>query len=507
MVRDLYERICAGEDTRANLIQLKKEIKAGDQKRAFAYLLGGDFSRLGALLDHEDPKVRKNAALILGEMECEDMLPSLWDAYEREEQLFVKPAYLQAMRKYDYSAYLPEIKQYLERAATLSMEPENQKHYLDEMAELTRMVLKYEKPSAHTYLDGTKEREVILMTNRNHREITREQLDEEKHVLLAGGVRLRSKEVKGLMKIRTFTELLFPLPKLTTVDAQPQEAAKQLAGWGIAAFIRSMHRENGPFCFRVEYRGRLAMDKKSDFLRKFTRTLEAMTGRQLINSTSDYEVELRLLEKKDGGYVPLLKLYTLPDERFSYRKNALSSSIAPANAALVMQLAKPWLKENAQVLDPFCGVGTMLIERNFLKPANPMYGVDIFREAIEKGRENAEAAGVLINYINRDFLDFRHEYLFDEIVSNLPGVTRTKDMEQITRLYEGFFKKVPEVLKENGILVLYTPEESILLYCLKKFSYLERLGRWVINEREGSVLFVLKLIEIPTCQTETNGVI
>ena len=149
----------------------------------------------------------------------------------------------------------------------------------------------------------------------------------------------------------------------------------------------------------------------------------------------------------------------------------------------------------------------MLIERNFLKPANPMYGVDIFREAIEKGRENAEAAGVLINYINRDFLDFRHEYLFDEIVSNLPGVTRTKDMEQITRLYEGFFKKVPEVLKENGILVLYTPEESILLYCLKKFSYLERLGRWVINEREGSVLFVLKLIEIPTCQTETNGVI
>ena len=114
---------------------------------------------------------------------------------------------------------------------------------------------------------------------------------------------------------------------------------------------------------------------------------------------------------------------------------------------------------------------------------------------------------MLINYINRDFLDFRHEYLFDEIVSNLPGVTRTKDMEQITRLYEGFFKKVPEVLKENGILVLYTPEESILLYCLKKFSYLERLGRWVINEREGSVLFVLKLIEIPTCQTETNGVI
>ena len=30
---------------------------------------------------------------------------------------------------------------------------------------------------------------------------------------------------------------------------------------------------------------------------------------------------------------------------------------------MIVALAEPYLKENAQILDPFCGVGTMLIER------------------------------------------------------------------------------------------------------------------------------------------------
>ena len=35
-------------------------------------------------------------------------------------------------------------------------------------------------------------------------------------------------------------------------------------------------------------------------------------------------------------------------------------------AAGLLALAKPYLKEHAQILDPFCGVGTLLIERRFL---------------------------------------------------------------------------------------------------------------------------------------------
>ena len=61
MIREYYEAICNGVDVRANLIALRNALKDEKEIRAFAYLLGGDFSVLGSLLTHEDPKVRKNA--------------------------------------------------------------------------------------------------------------------------------------------------------------------------------------------------------------------------------------------------------------------------------------------------------------------------------------------------------------------------------------------------------------------------------------------------------------
>ena len=62
----------------------------------------------------------------------------------------------------------------------------------------------------------------------------------------------------------------------------------------------------------------------------------------------------------------------------------------------------------------------MLIERDRLVPAREMYGIDIFGEAIVKARENTQAAGTRVWYINRDFFDFTHDYKFDEIITDMP---------------------------------------------------------------------------------------
>ena len=48
--------------------------------------------------------------LILGDMETEDVLPYLYDAYQREETLFVRSDYLKAMAKLDYRPYLERLK-------------------------------------------------------------------------------------------------------------------------------------------------------------------------------------------------------------------------------------------------------------------------------------------------------------------------------------------------------------------------------------------------------------
>ena len=126
-----------------------------------------------------------------------------------------------------------------------------------------------------------------------------------------------------------------------------------------------------------------------------------------------------------------------------------------------MEIAKPYLKENAQILDPFCGVGTMLVERNMLVPAREIYGIDIFGEAIEKARENAILAKCRINYIHRDFFDFHHDYLFDEIITDMP-MRGNKTKEEMDLLYRRFFQKAKEVLTGQGIIIMYTNEIGLV---------------------------------------------
>ena len=203
-------------------------------------------------------------------------------------------------------------------------------------------------------------------------------------------------------------------------------------------------------------------------------------------------MELRLIEGKNGGFVPLLKLFTLKDGRFSYRKESYAAAMAPVQAALLMELARPWFVEGAQVLDPFCGVGTLLVERVKAGSADPLYGLDINEEAVLKARVNAEAAGITIHYINRDVRDFRHEYLFDEIISDLPLTGRSRNLLELKELYQAFFARVPELLKKGGRLFLYTSEENAFHSAFRESNGLKLLKSFLIQEKTGSRLYILE---------------
>lgn len=134
----------------------------------------------------------------------------------------------------------------------------------------------------------------------------------------------------------------------------------------------------------------------------------------------------------------------------------------------------------------------MLIERAVRVPAGEMYATDIFGEAVEKGRENASLAGVKINFIHRDFFDFKHDYLFDEVITNMP-VRGKKTRGEMDALYERFFQKLPAHLTKDAVIILYTNEigfvkkqlrlhrEFVLKqeYCMQKKNdfYLLIIGR------------------------------
>ena len=65
MIEKYYEALQKRENLRENLVELRKKIKDAAAKEQLMLLIG-DGSLLLELLEEEDPKVRKNAAMILG---------------------------------------------------------------------------------------------------------------------------------------------------------------------------------------------------------------------------------------------------------------------------------------------------------------------------------------------------------------------------------------------------------------------------------------------------------
>jgi len=490
-LKQAYENISEGKEIRTSLIALKSLLKDKMNQRAFAYQLGGDFTILTECLSNEDPKVRKNAALVLGAMESDDLVPILLKAYREEKTLLVKRAYLKALENLDKEVQNHYLKESQAENKRKEYTEENRKHLTEEAGILQQLISRKEKRRKHTFCGYDRQVEIILLTNREQREATRNQIKEEKVTMLSGGLRFFTYDLEEIQKIRTYREMLFPIKGQKTVSGTALEVAQKLAE-ALNEQLYALHEEKAPFYFRTELKSQLDPEKKSSWVKNFSAALEKESGRTLINNPSDYEVEIRLIEGKDGSFVPLFKLFTIKDERFSYRREVIATSMAPDRAALLMELAAPWLKEGAQVLDPFCGVGTLLIERARKMPADPLYGLDIFEEAVIKARENSERAKIPIHYINRDVRDFTHEYLFDEIVSDLPLTGKTRNLYEIKMLYEAFLKRVPEFLKKDGMLFLYTSEENALKSALRECTEMKVLKEFLIQSNTNSKLYVIQ---------------
>lgn len=499
MIRDIIEQLQAGQDIRKNLIALKAECKEYAGKNAVLYALNNKLELLYSFLHMEDPKIRKNAALILGKLGVQDSFELLYEAYVKEDTLFVKSSYLTAMRELDYRKHLKDFKMRLQELQQIPVEEKNKKHMAEEKKILQDMILTFEGHEKHTFIGWKELSNVILLTNRNFREVTEEQLKSNRPRLFTAGVQARCEDLKEIYEIRTFSELLFVLedcPTLKikgqdTIDSMAKSLASQIEASSLLSFLRVRHQGKEPFYFRIECKNKMDLKQKSTFTKKLAAYLQEETGNCLINSTSYYEMELRLVEYRMGDFNLMIKLFTYKDPRFRYRREAMSSSIQPVNAALAMKLAQKYLKEGAQVLDPFCGVGTMLIERNYAGKTGDMYGVDIFGKGIEAARRNTENAKMRINYVNRDFFDFQHEYLFDEVISNMPRVMGKKTVGDIREIYKKFWKKIQEHIRRDTILVLYCYDREILLNTIPKNRFTIK-EEFEISKKEGAYLYVIQ---------------
>ena len=514
MVQKIWDEILKNKEVRQNLSRLREIIKDRSNKQECKNLVSEYPAFLENLLQSEEPKTRKNTALLLGDLEMNEFAMSLWRAYEKEETLFVRSSYVAAMQKLEMTAFLKPIKSRLQTLSKITPEENNRKHISEEIQQLNKLLISVEGIKKHKFTGWRKESEIILLANRRHLETVLMELKQLEQVvssnakLMSAGIRLKTDALDQLMEIRTWQEMLFLVTGMKSCERDPLKAAETIASSKLIEFLEERHQGEAPFYFRVEVKMQCGspvpekcnkkektekqiLEEKQKFVKKFIEALEEKSGRQLINTTTDYEIELRLVENKEGRFNVMVKLYTMKDSRFDYRQEVIASSIRPVNAALLVQLAKEYMNQDARVLDPFCGVGTMLIERQKKIEADTSYGLDILEEAIEKGRRNAEEAGQLIHFINRDCFTFTHEYLFDEIFTNMPFVQGRKTPLEIYEIYNQFFKNVTKLIRSGGVMILYTHDKSYVekLSITSKFQ-IEK--KWQINTKEDTWLYVLK---------------
>lgn len=463
MIRELYENAKRGIDTRQNLSALRSEIKDDAKMNDLFELVEDDIDSMKNFLNSDDAKVRKNAALLMGALDMSDFTQALVDAYGRETQLFVRSSYLEALKGYDIEEYLPFLKERVRVLSSMEITPENKKHIDEELKALTELIVSAEGMTRHKFTGFNKlekEVEVILITNKLNKGVTERQLEERQVSLIPfkGGIRFKSDNLSVIKDIRTYSDILFVIPGGNTCEFTPETSAKTLAESGLLKLLDRLHdnKDNRSYYFRVELKSTLDMEKKGRFVRRFSGELERFTERKLINSASDYEIELRLIENKEHKLNMLLKLYTMDDDRFAYFKKHIAASLKPVNAALMVELAREYMVADAQVLDPFCGVGTMLIERQKAVKANTSYGLDINGEAIAGAKVNTEAAGQIVHYVNRDFFTFEHGYLFDEIFTDMPFTPGDKVTLELENVYRKFFKAANIHLKSSGRIIMFS---------------------------------------------------
>lgn len=421
----IYEEIY-GENQRAALRFLVDACKKKKYREVITPLVIRDVDKL---LSIEDNKARKVACMLIGICAPNECAQKLFAALETEKTRFVIPSIILALGNSDN----PEV--YLKNYV---VQPGEVKHKEAETDALKKALSKSLPAPKDIKLTLP---ETVTITSLKLSALIAE-LNEKKISYNRVGYNGMNVKTADLENLRCYDEALYDIG--TTQDLQ--KAAKILDSFGCAGSV-----------YRVEA-GKLPIAQRNDTIKKIT---QGMVAYGYTDNPSAYSFEIRPM--------PDHKLFAVFQDksRFTYRVETIPASINPVIAACIMQICRPYMKQNAEVLDPFCGSGTMLIERGIIKPVKSLVGVDISDEAINAAGSNMNASGQKISLIRSDIMNYSSISKFDEIVSNMPFRNRVSDYESDIRLYNLFVKRLAMLLKQDGIAFLYTQEKKLLISEIK----------------------------------------
>lgn len=387
----------------------------------------------------QSPKTRKNAYRLIGLLKDEALLPVLREALENESTLFTVPSLLLALGSFKdeetLRAYVPPVSENStmdKHVAEIAMAKKKALQSLakDELLGFCRLdksvTVQCYSPEGFTSILGEELRSLgfAVVQEKDHCRIVTSDLD-------------------LLFRSKCLAEALIPVKSDVPLDVPH-----------ILEALPQMPKEP----YRIELRG-FTKDRK-----KLINALSHALGGE--NNPSAYVWELRIDCR--GEVADLYwKPFHVRDERYPWRKNVLSASMHPALAACLAVYARKQTETgDPAVLDPFCGCGSLLFSMESVTHCKRLMGVDKSSTAIEAARANAVAGKSKAYFITKDTIRFTSNTGFDIVISNMPFGLRVGNHDYNKDLYLKFLKKLPSLMNENGVAVLYTMEYKLLHTCI-----------------------------------------
>lgn len=199
--------------------------------------------------------------------------------------------------------------------------------------------------------------------------------------------------------------------------------------------------------------------RRMDAGRAVTDALKRVLPRRMQHVEDNADVEFWLW--LSGGEALIgLRLSDASMRHRDYKREHLPASLRPTIAAAMAMLARP--TPDDIVLDPLCGVGTILIERGLLGPFDRLIGGDIRDEAVAMARRNARAAEVPATIKVWDTRDLPlDDQSVNRIITNLPFGKQIGTPEENNALYAALIQQFGRVLTPDGIMVTLTSQDRL----------------------------------------------
>jgi tRNA (guanine6-N2)-methyltransferase len=287
----------------------------------------------------------------------------------------------------------------------------------------------------------------------------------------------------NLLKLRTVEDVFYALAHIKGLGRGPDalrvlhsatvnaDSAQGLAFW------RRVHTGKMPKTWRVVSQKAGTHDfRRIDAGQSVTAALQRTLPHsiRLVKDEADLECWLWL-----SGSEALIgvRLSDASMRHRHYKREHLPASLRPTVGAAMSWLARPTPEDS--VLDPFCGVGTIVIERGLLAPYDSALGGDIRADAVAMARRNAHAAGVAATWKVWDARSLPLDQgSVTRIITNLPFGKQIGTREQNNALYTAAAREFRRVLTPDGLLVTLTSEDRLWDMILRDQGW--KIGKKVV---------------------------